>query len=380
MANAGSSALSGAATGAALGSAIPGIGTVAGAIGGGLVGLAGSLFGSSSENKSTRENMKLQSNLNKQEMAYSQMLNKDYQNMLWQNQYGMQVSGMKNAGLNPAGANTSLAGASTGNAMATGPVGPKGASMQLNTLGDAIAGAKLGKELEILDSQKENIDADTQQKQAATDEQRFKNSDVYRDLILRGMDETISNTVASTSEKYSNIEVNTQKIAESAQNIKESMSRIGLNEELANKAAKEAVEVTYKIVERLQNIEESKARVIYHRAAAANQSALADLNRELKRGQGITNDDLQRWYTAKSAVLVPERGADGKETGRYRSYWGNKAAQESTQSQIQNDLLQYEYETMSTMTPAERQRYLMLKDAGQLSVDALGAFGKFVRK
>lgn len=142
MANHGDKALSGASTGAALGTSL-GVGPVAGAAAGGLVGLLGSIFGAESENTSTRENMMLQSQLNKGEMKYSQGLNKDYQNFLWQNQYGAQVSGMKNAGLNPASANTSIAGASTGNAMATGPVGPKGASMHLDPLSGALQGMQI---------------------------------------------------------------------------------------------------------------------------------------------------------------------------------------------------------------------------------------------
>lgn len=187
--NPGSSALGGAATGAAVGSVVPGIGTAVGAGVGALTGLAGSLFSNKKEQQNTRDNLLLQSKLNKEEMAYSQSLNRQYQDYLNQTQYGAQVAGMRNAGLNPAGASTSIAGMQGSNGLATGPSGPAGAKMDLSGAlsSGASAGADIGRNIEMQDAQLELIRSEAKKNNSEAAGQDITNSQLA-DTILGTLD------------------------------------------------------------------------------------------------------------------------------------------------------------------------------------------------
>lgn len=340
---------------------------IIGSVIGSLVGGALGLVGNAQQASYTKEQQKLQSKLNKEEMATSQGMQNAQQDWLMNTQYGKMVSGMKNAGLNPATANGTTPSVPSAGHGSSGGVGPAFHGESLAAA--ASQGALAGKDVEMADAQIENIKAQTDKTREETDDQKFKNTPTYRELTLRGMDEDIKLSVCRQKEANSNVDLNTQKVAESAQNVKESLSRIGVNTELANKYANESVEVTYRIAGILQDMKESEARIAVHRATAKCQRALANLHDKAAKGLDITNEDLERTLTARKAVTL--QGDDGYP----KSYWGKQAENEGKSGAIAADILQYEYDMLSTMTPAQRQKYLMTRDAAGLAIGAFGAIG-----
>lgn len=95
-----------------------------GAVIGAGISALGSLAGNSQQHTYTKEQQRLQSKLNREEMEHSMNLQKNQQEWLMNNQYAKNVSGMQNAGLNPATANGTTPSVPSGGSPSTGSVGP----------------------------------------------------------------------------------------------------------------------------------------------------------------------------------------------------------------------------------------------------------------
>lgn len=371
MADVGSSVLGGASTGAAIGSVIPGIGTAIGAGAGALIGGIGSIFGTSNSNKNTRKNMRYQTDLNKEQMAYNDNLNRQYQEFLWQRQMQAQVSGMKNAGINPSQVNPSLSGATASNAVHSGATGPSAPVPDI--VGGMSAGASAMLDLE---QKRANIDltkAQARQANSTATGQDIENSATFVDLRRRGYEASIAENVARAEQEHTQASLNTQKVAESCKYVEKLAHEIDATDAERDYMVQRTIDVNYQIAERVQNMSESRSREALNRANIQVSNALAGLHKQATRGLEISNNDLERVYNARNAITVPVYDSDGKPTGHYRSYWGSQAAMESTEQQIAVDILDYQIDMLKTLSPEARQKYLMTLDAGQMATGALNA-------
>ncbi len=117
----------------------PWLGAAIGAAG----GLASSLIGAGIQHSNTKAQQRLQSKLNKEEMSYSNSLQRDQQEWLMNTQYGKQVSGMINAGLNPATANGTTPSVPSASSPHSGSSGPSAGMPSMDIAGGAIAGMNI---------------------------------------------------------------------------------------------------------------------------------------------------------------------------------------------------------------------------------------------
>lgn len=127
-------------------------------------GLLGGFLGNSQQAGFTKEQQKLQSRLNREEMSHSMALQKNQQEWLMNRQYGANVSGMKNAGLNPATANGTTPSVPSGGTPSTGSVGPAfhgenlgAAAMQGAMTGLQIEGARADIEAKQIDNKRKKL-------------------------------------------------------------------------------------------------------------------------------------------------------------------------------------------------------------------------------
>lgn len=303
------------------------------------------------------------------QLASSQSVqNADIQRNLWETSLregkSREVSGMKAAGLNPALAQDS----GTVNGISSAPGTPVGANpVNVQNPIDAINSTKIADaQVRLLNSQ--------------ASDQEFRNGSIYRALVLNGMDQSIALDVAREAAQYSSVSVNDQSIAESISRQDKILSDIEVNDATIQKLSVDNVHTVCKIAEIFQGIKESDQRIVAMRAKADCDRALAGLYKAAKSGQEITNemlkqekDNFERTMKARESVVVPVHDADGKPTGHYRSYWGNQAAQEATAVQIANETTAYNLRVLESLSPKERQQYLMNLDLGHVAIDGLNA-------
>lgn len=177
-----------------------------------LLGLAGAAYG----NSQTRRNMRLQDRITKGQMAYSQQLNKQYQEWLNNTQYGAQVRGMLGAGLSPAGSNTSVGAMQGSSGPSAGGSGPSGHAAQLGQMTDL---ALIQSQIDLNQSQAEKNRSDAKRTDiesgslseymasqiranngsAAQSEQLVSNLSAERELVLK--------RIGLTEEQASNLKV-----------------------------------------------------------------------------------------------------------------------------------------------------------------------------
>lgn len=173
-----------------------------------LLGLAGAAYG----NSQTRKNMRLQDRLTKGQMAYSQQLNKQYQEWLNNTQYGAQVRGMLGSGLSPAGSNTSIGAMQGSSGPSAGGSGPSGHAAQLGQMAD----------LALTQSQ-----IDLNQSQAEKNRSDAKRTDIESSSLSEYMESQIranNGSAAQAEQLVSNLSAERDLVLE----------RIGLTEEQAS--------------------------------------------------------------------------------------------------------------------------------------------------
>lgn len=170
--------------------------------------LLGNMLGSEQQAGYTKEQQKLQSKLNRQEMQHSMALQENYQNMLWNKGAAKTVSGMKHAGLNPAMAGgTSLGGASGSGGVAkpgsgaSGPSASPGAKLGSEAVASAMNVQQTESNVELNKSQADLNEANAEYLKSKTTEQNNVNSK-FEETYLREAKEQEARTKAYGEQAY----------------------------------------------------------------------------------------------------------------------------------------------------------------------------------
>lgn len=130
-----------------------------------LVGGVMNIAGNAQQHAYNKELKQMQSRLNREEMADSMQMQKDYQNMVWDTGTSKQVSGMKNAGLNPAMSGGAAAGGASGSFAGHPTTGPaSGSSSPGPMYGDSLVQSlateqRLENETNVANAQAEALEA-----------------------------------------------------------------------------------------------------------------------------------------------------------------------------------------------------------------------------
>lgn len=317
-----------------------------GAVASGIAGLFG-LAGQQNNARITKEQMQMQHRMNKDEMNHSMQLQKSQQEWMLNNMYGKNVSGMTNAGLNPATAN------------GVSPATPSGGSPSSGTSGPSASNSNLGSDMANAMLAGENMQADLDVKKAQANlldeqanEQRFKNSDVYRNLVLRGMNTSIALDIARVSETNSNVQVNTQKIAESLTYQQKMLSDIGFTDEQKKVLTQSCVESQYRCASILQEMKESEARIVLHKAQAYTQIEIGKLQSHLAHQadtQASLNTALDTQAEANTGLI-----RQMKETETHKT---SKSKLDAKAQELANEAVSYANQVLMAMPPEERAKY-----------------------
>ena len=318
---------------------------------GGVAGGLLSLLGQNRQSGFTKEQQRLQSKLNREEMTYSSSLQRGQQDYMMNTMYGKTASGMKNAGLNPAGDAGGVAGMSTpGVNPSSGASGPS-AGMP-DVAGSAASLANVAADINLKKSQAGLADAQA-------DDQRFKNSPIYRSLILKGMDQSIALDVSRVAVNNSNINLNTQKVAESITQQQKMLSEIDVNDEQKKVLAQSCVESQFKCASYLQGMKESNQRICLMKAQAYAQTEIAKLQKHLAHQadtQASLNTSLGTKADAETAlthqITQTEEYRTEEQKGKAKgSKLDNKA------KELANVAVAYANEVLMAMPPEERAKY-----------------------
>lgn len=277
------------------------------AILGAAISAIGGMASAGMSNAATKENLKLQSKLNKEQMNHSSMLQRNQQEWLFNTMYGKNVSSMKNAGLNPAMANGTTPTVPSASSPGTGPSGPQGARVGGFGL-EMLQGIKqmqlMNAEEKLLDAQAKNQEADAKNKeqQTLTEEQRtlmlqYENTPFYRNLGARVLD-------SQSLEQYARANVNTatvNKLTQEVHNLSQKYKLDVAQERQINQATANLTAEYEKIVAQIGS---EKAHQLYMRASASLASEQAkDL--KSKNNSGFWSNQSAK--TLKETVLLGEK-------------------------------------------------------------------------
>lgn len=300
----------------------------AAAVGAGI-NLLGGLFGGSQQSAFTKEQQRLQSKLNREEMALSAGIERGNAEWLMNRQYQSQVSGMKNAGLNPATANGTTPATPSLGTPHSGASGPSASMPNLDLAGAAASVANLEQQNELLKAQtdktkseKSNIDADTVIKQ-------WQGSPKYQKLVENGLSadaglawananlsekkafesmatvQKIGKDMALTDSQINQLQAET---AKTYQDIQESISRVSLNK------AEKYFKITGASLNKAlasqahANAAEAHERInsgLYKSEAARNnaQAKEAAANEDLLKKKGFTEEQIKACKEIESKLL-----------------------------------------------------------------------------
>lgn len=255
----------------------------------GLFGLASSSMNAANQyaqnaqnQRYTQENMKLQNKLNKDEKSFQDSLNRRYQDFIWNNQYGKSVGGMKAAGLNPADNGTSIGGMSASNNVSAGPSGPAAHGSMADLGGSFMQGVMARKEMEMLDAQKKNVEADTKNKEAGARQQNaeaaykeWMNTPDYRRLVENGMNADAIQKTYMAYKASSDVELNDSVINRNIAEANHLSVLCKLDSARTDQAQQETAKIVAETASLYQGIKESKARTLYYIESARAQKAAA---------------------------------------------------------------------------------------------------------
>lgn len=245
---------------------------------GAAMGAVSSIFG----NSGTRSNMRLQAQLNKEQMKYQDELNRSYQKMLWNNQYSAQMSGMKNAGMNPAfdGASPSM---QASNSTGAGPSGPSAPTPDL--VGSAVSAMNAEKDMTLKDKQADMMDAQIEKTKSETKvnnaEAKIREYDASPDMLVlrgKGVDATVKRT-------YAEADVATQEMRKVSNEADKTFEEIDLTREQKRQAQAITAKTYTAILSDLQGLSESEQRI-------ALMIAEEDLKKEEKTTEKAKQYDL----------------------------------------------------------------------------------------
>lgn len=242
---------------------------------GGIMNLAGNV----QQQAYTKENMKLQSRLNREEQEHSMGLQRDYQNMVWDQGASREVAALKNSGINPSGFNGPTAMSASPSSGASGPPAHGDFSYGSAMIDAAASAQRVQNETELAESQKKNIDADTRLKESQTKNteadtkiKEWRTDPSILDLERKGMEANVLKTYASADVDKATV----VKIGRECDLIG---SQMGLNDAQKTKLQAEVAKYRTEIASLVQGMDESQARILLYRAQTATESAKQnDLN------------------------------------------------------------------------------------------------------
>lgn len=327
---------------------------------GGLISGAFGLAGQAAQASYTKEQQKLQSKLNKEEMATSQGMQNAQQDWLMNTQYGKMVSGMKNAGLNPATANGTTPvtpSAGHGSSGGVGPSGPPTSSLGADIMQGVSAGAGVQNTMadtKLKEAQAKNLDADTSWK-------NFMNTPEYRKATLEGIQNSALKDWWNAKNQEKGIELTDQEIVYKAQLTKNLGRQYDLTGAQINQLNAVAAESYARILEIKQNMKESEFRILYHRAAANAQNAAAENYRESARDTRETRGYRIDVLKSTSSELNSRSGLNDA-----NQMLTNEKRHTETKNQklieIETVLKDYQRQCNEIYTPTERGGIQFAKD------------------
>lgn len=250
---------------------------------GALASLAGSAINAANQHATnaqnqryTRENMRLQNVLNKDEKSFQDTLNRQYQDFLWRNQYSKETSGMKAAGLNPADNGTSIGGMSASNNVSAGPSGPSAHGSLVDLAMPVIQGLQFGLEKERNEMQKGLMGAQQEYYNALAEKTRtdtvgsgLDNQQKQRFLENNGVEASIAEVLART-------ELTQKQQLETAEKTKYWIEQTGV----AKENQKYVIEQTAKAKEELNKIKAEIGSIAYDNKLKVAQAYLCNKNGE----------------------------------------------------------------------------------------------------
>lgn len=299
---------------------------------GSLINMFGNLADTALQQGYTQENMYLQNRLNKEQAGYSAMLQRHNTQYLSQMSHGINVSGMKNAGMNPATANGVSNNVAMASAPSSGAPGPQGAR---SNLGQALLQGYMDlsrhkKQNDLLDSQKENVDADTKVKeqQALTEEQKklaleWQNSDEYRKSYKDVMD-------AQALQNYSQVDLNQEQVFNIAQKTKNLQSELNLTEVQTKEVSQKVSNLVASYHKTVEEVGLAKAQKLYINALT-NYTQKQEEDLRQKNNSGFWTDVSLK--SKKERILLDEKittelGIQGETSARTAAQEFNNAVNE----------------------------------------------------
>lgn len=222
----------------------------------GIANVFGGLFGSNKQGQETRENMRLQHKLNKEEMAYSSGLQRSQQEWLMNTQYGKTVAGMKNAGLNPAMANGTTPATPAAGSPSSGSSGPSAGMPDFNlgaSVDTYLRAKQVENETKVADSEAKLNEANAEKVGAEKESLDITNKHLEESLI-----EQIKATKAGrelTEEQKLNVIEERRKVIKELDEI---ASRIRLNDANEDLAKEQKIQLKKEVA--------AKVRLMYSQA------------------------------------------------------------------------------------------------------------------
>lgn len=327
---------------------------------GGLIGGAFGLAGQAQQAAYTKEQQKLQSKLNREEMAYSAGLQRNQQEWSANTMYGKTVNGMKNAGLNPATANGTSPATPASVNPSSGGVGPSGPPT--SSLGaDIMSGVAAGKSIEQTDANIEFTKAQTKNIEQDTLWKQFMNSPEYQSATLKGVQNSALKDWWSAKNSEKGIELTDAEIAHKAALTKELGAKYDLDRAQERQVNALAAQTYAKILEIRQNMRESEFRIMYHRAAANAQNAAASLS----HAQAKTEDALRSGRVSNLDASTSElRSRSGMQDAQQMLTNEKRATEVKNRKQVEldNTLKEYVVRCNQIYTPEDRAGLSWAKD------------------
>lgn len=237
------------------------------------INLIGGFAQGAQQHTFTQEQQKLQSRLNKDEMAYSNGLQRAQQEWLMNSQYGAAVSGMKGAGLNPATANGTSLSTPSASSPTTGPSGPSAGMPNIDLVASMKGIQDIKNSVKLTDAQTDALDAQADKDRADANLKR-KDINSYGDRLAADL---------------ANKDAQTKLYGEQSNEAKEN----------ANYLRQKGGEIQENIKLIQQHVRESKANESFTRAQEREYKRVVDA--QVKQAFAA-----KHWYDTQSSLMVQE--------------------------------------------------------------------------
>lgn len=290
------------------------------ALGGAAVSGLFSLAGNAQQAGYTKEQQKLQSRLNREEMAHSMALQRGYQEWMNNTQYGASVSGMKNAGLNPAMAGGSGSGVGASGSVGKPSSGSSGPAFHGEGLGSAVAqGAGTAAEIAATQKRLDNETKVAEAQAAALNAQAEKDSKsgqlmqldinsyedrLAADLALKGQQTEEAKFHAGLyKQQKESEEQNTKNLQATYDNIKKQGKVLDATvTELNARARQEDAQALYLDMKRVWEKREIQALISHYKTEDQTMIFNAVVGLYSAQSQAELNAAVARWQNAQAQL------------------------------------------------------------------------------